>query len=246
MDKESQYMRLSRKDVSAGIERKGNLDYLSWAYAWNALCEECSGSEAPEFYFDEPKTFPDGSVMVKAVVKVGERRHEMQLPVMCNRMKAIQNPSARDISDAQMRCLVKCIALFGLGIGLYLGDLKHVVQHTDFEKAQQFIDVGDYMGLHELIKGLSEKEQIELFNQAPMGKKTEFKNAHRATMKQAEEFLDSVAEAMGEAVQNDDGALLAETVDELSTYERTAVWARLTPPQQEAVKQLRTQQEVSA
>ena len=237
------YIALSRKDVTGGVERKGNLDYLSWAYAWNALCEEHPDAN---FYFAEPTTYPDGSVMVKAIVTVGEKTHEMTLPVMDHRNKAIQNPNARDISDAQMRCLVKCIALFGLGIGLYLGDLKHVVQHTDFEKAQQFIDAGDYMALHQFVKGLSEKDQIELFNQAPMGEKTNFKNAHRATMKQAEEFLDSVVDAIGEAVQNDDAALLAETIDELSAYERTAVWARLTPPQQEAVKQLRTQQEVSA
>ena len=237
------YIALSRKDVSAGIERKGNLDYLSWAYAWNALCEEHPDAN---FYFAEPTTYQDGSVMVKAVVTVGEKTHEMTLPVMNHRNQAIQNPNARDISDAQMRCLVKCIALFGLGIGLYLGDLKHVVQHTDFEKAQQFINAGDYMALHEFIKGLSEKDQVELFNAAPMGTKTDFKNAHRATMKQAEEFLDSVVDAIGEAVQNDDSVLMAETIDELSTYERTAVWARLTPPQQEAVKQLRTQQEVSA
>ena len=237
------YIALSRKDVSAGIERKGNLDYLSWAYAWNALCEEHPDAN---FYFAEPATYPDGTVMVKAVVTVGDKTHEMTLPVMNHRNQAIQNPNARDISDAQMRCLVKCIALFGLGIGLYLGDLKHVVQHTDFEKAQQFINAGDYMALHEFIKGLSEKDQVELFNAAPMGTKTDFKNAHRATMKQAEEFLDSVVVAIGEAVQNDDSVLMAETIDELSTYERTAVWARLTPPQQEAVKQLRTQQEVSA
>ena len=237
------YIALSRKDVSAGIERKGNLDYLSWAYAWNALCEEHPDAN---FYFAEPATYPDGTVMVKAVVTVGDKTHEMTLPVMNHRNQAIQNPNARDISDAQMRCLVKCIALFGLGIGLYLGDLKHVVQHTDFEKAQQFINAGDYMALHEFIKGLSEKDQVELFNAAPMGTKTDFKNAHRATMKQAEEFLDSVVDAIGEAVQNDDSVLMAETIDELSTYERTAVWARLTPPQQEAVKQLRTQQEVSA
>ena len=237
------YIALSRKDVSAGIERKGNLDYLSWAYAWNALCEEHPDSD---FYFEEPTTFPDGSVMVKVAVTVNDHTRTMQLPVMDHRNKAIQNPNARDISDAQMRCLVKCIALFGLGIGLYLGDLKHVVQHTDFEKAQQFINAGDYMALHEFVKGLSEKDQVELFNAAPMGTKTDFKNAHRATMKQAEEFLDSVVDAIGEAVENDDSVLMSETIDELSTYERTAVWARLTPPQQEAVKQLRTQQEVSA
>ena len=237
------YIALSRKDVSAGVERKGNLDYLSWAYAWNALCEEHPDAN---FYFAEPATYPDGSVMVKAVVTVGEKTHEMTLPVMNHRNQAIQNPNARDISDAQMRCLVKCIALFGLGIGLYLGDLKHVVQHTDFEKAQQFIEAGDYMGLHQLIKGLSEKDQVELFNAAPSGEKTAFKNAHRATMKQAEEFLNSVVEAIGEAVTQSDGVLLAETIDELTTYERTAVWARLDGAQQEAVKQLRTESGVSA
>ncbi len=237
------YIALSRKDVSNGIERKGNLDYLSWAFAWNALCEEHPDAN---FYFAEPATFPDQSVMVKAVVTVGDKTHEMTLPVMNHRNQAIQNPNARDISDAQMRCLVKCIALFGLGIGLYLGDLKHVVQHTDFEKASQFIEAGDFMGLHQFVKGLSEKDQIELFNQAPMGEKTNFKNAHRVTMKQAEDFLDSVVEAIGEAVTQSDSVLLAETIEELSTYERTAVWARLDAAQQEAVKQLRTEAGVTA
>ena len=184
--------------------------------------------------------------MSRGLGDVYKRQHEMTLPVMNNRNQAIQNPNARDISVAQMRCLVKCIALFGLGIGLYLGDLKHVVQHTDFEKAQQFIDASDYMGLHQFIKGLSEKDQVELFNAAPSGGKQKFKDAHRATMKQAEDFLTSVAEAIGEAVSQSDGVLLAETIDELSTYERTAVWARLNGEQQEAVKELRTQQGVSA
>ncbi len=237
------YIALSRKDVSAGVERKGNLDYLSWAYAWNALCEEHPDSD---FYFEEPTTFPDGSVMVKVSVTVNERTRTMQLPVMNHRNQAIQSPNARDISDAQMRCLVKCIALFGLGIGLYLGDLKHVVEHTNFEKAQQLIDAGDFMGLHQLIKSLSEKDQVELFNQAPMGEKTNFKNAHRATLRMAEDFLNEVAEAIGEAVTQSDSVLLAETIDELNTYERTAVWARLNGEQQEAVKQLRTEAGVTA
>ena len=224
--------------MSGGVERKGNLDYLSWAYAWNALCEEHPDAN---FYFADPTTYPDGSVMVKAVVTVGEKTHEMTLPVMDHRNKAIQNPNARDISDAQMRCR-SALRSLDWESGYTLGDLKHVVQHTDFEKAQQFIDAGDYMALHQFVKGLSEKDQVELFNNAPMGEKTNFKNAHRATMKQAEEFLDSEsAEAIGDAVTQSDAVLLAETVDELSTYERTAVWARLNGEQQEAVKQLRTE-----
>ena len=78
------------------------------------------------------------------------------------------------------------------------------------------------------------------------GEKTNFKNAHRAAMKQAEDFLNEVAEAIGEAVSQSDSVLLAETIDELNTYERTAVWARLNGEQQEAVKQLRTEAGVTA
>jgi hypothetical protein len=136
MDKVNRYIALSRKDVSNGIERKGNLDYLSWAYAWNALVEEYPDST---YYFGEPVTFPDGSIMVKAGVTVRDITHEMQLPVMDHRNKAIQNPNARDISDAQMRCFVKAIAMHGVGIGLYLGDLKHVVDKSTYEKAEQLL-----------------------------------------------------------------------------------------------------------
>jgi len=36
--------------------------------------------------------------------------------------KATVNPDARQISDAKMRCLVKCIAMFGLGHYIYAGE----------------------------------------------------------------------------------------------------------------------------
>ena len=44
------------------------------------------------------------------------------LPVMDNRNNAIVAPNARDISDAKMRCLVKTLALFGLGHYIYAGE----------------------------------------------------------------------------------------------------------------------------
>ena len=46
----------------------------------------------------------------------------MWLPVMDNRNKSIVNPTTRDISDARMRCLVKAIAMHGLGIYIYAGE----------------------------------------------------------------------------------------------------------------------------
>jgi hypothetical protein len=35
---------------------------------------------------------------------------------------AVSNPSARDIGDSKMRCLVKCMAMFGLGHYIYAGE----------------------------------------------------------------------------------------------------------------------------
>lgn len=238
MDKVNRYIALSRKDVSKGVERKGNLDYLSWAYAWNALVEEYPEST---YYFGEPVTFPDGSIMVKAGVTVRDITHEMQLPVMDMRNKAIQNPNARDISDAQMRCFVKAIAMHGVGIGLYLGDLKHVVDRSTYEKAEQLITAQDSMGFHEFVhKALSEKEQVDTFNDAPPGRKTAFKSEWRALLKVADSFLDEVAASITDATSAQDVSLLEETIEELSTYERTAVWGRLSAEEQEFVKQARS------
>ena len=238
MDKVNRYIALSRKDVSKGIERKGNLDYLSWAYAWNALVEEYPDST---YYFGEPVTFPDGSIMVKAGVTVRDITHEMQLPTMDHRNKAIQNPNARDVSDAQMRCLVKAIAMHGVGIGLYLGDLKHVVDKSTYEKAEQLLTAQDSMGFHEFVhKSLSEQERVDTFNDAPAGRKSAFKNEWRALLKVADSFLDEVADAIADATSADDVSLLQETIAELSTYERQAVWGRLSPAEQEFVKQARS------
>jgi DNA polymerase III alpha subunit len=53
----------------------------------------------------------------------------MWLPVMDNRNKSIVNPTSREISDARMRCLVKAIALHGLGLYIYAGeDLPEAVK----------------------------------------------------------------------------------------------------------------------
>jgi len=46
--------------------------------------------------------------------------------------KAIQNPNARQINDARMRCWVKAIALHGLGLYIYAGE---DVPHNDDQQA---------------------------------------------------------------------------------------------------------------
>jgi hypothetical protein len=177
--------------------------------------------------------------MVRVTVTVDGLTHEMQLPVLDHRNKPLANPNAFDYNSAQMRCLVKCIAMHGIGISLYLGDMKSVVTESGYERAQALIDAGDALVFHQFISSLSEVEQVDVFNNAPPGKKTAYKEAHRAMLKQAEQFFTEVQTAIEEAIANDDGLLLTETISELTTYERQCVWARLSVNQQTEIKRIK-------
>jgi hypothetical protein len=44
------------------------------------------------------------------------------MPVIDSRNKAIPNPNAMDVNTAMMRCLVKTISLFGIGLYIYAGE----------------------------------------------------------------------------------------------------------------------------
>ena len=109
---------LSRVDVSKHVEKKAGLSYLSWAWAWDVLMEHYPEAR---YYFLENEIHPDHSVTVSCEVQIGDVKRVMWLPVMDHRNRAIENPDARQISDAKMRCLVKCLGIFGLGLSLYAG-----------------------------------------------------------------------------------------------------------------------------
>ena len=75
-----------------------------------------------EFQFPLPTFYEDGSIEVHCQVTIGTNMREMWLPVMGNKNEAIKSPDARKINDSKMRCLVKCIAMFGLGHYIYAGE----------------------------------------------------------------------------------------------------------------------------
>ena len=119
---------LSAIDVSKNIEKKGNLSYLSWAWAWSTLMEHYPDSS---YTYCPPSFLENGTCEVNVSVTVEEKTHSMWLPCMDNRNKSLVNPSSRDISDARMRCLVKAIAMHGLGAYIYAGeDLPQAAQNA--------------------------------------------------------------------------------------------------------------------
>ena len=82
--------------------------------------------------------YPDGSASVFVTIDIDGLTRSMWLPVMDYKNNAISNPNSRQVSDAKMRCLVKCIAMFGLGHYVYAGeDLPPSSDEEETEKAEE-------------------------------------------------------------------------------------------------------------
>ena len=110
---------LSKIDVSKHVEKKNGLSYLSWAWAWGVLMEHFPHAE---YSFSSPELHQDGTDTVHCDVMIGNCHRTMWLPVMDYKNAAVKNPDARKISDTKMRCLVKCLAMYGLGHYIYAGE----------------------------------------------------------------------------------------------------------------------------
>ena len=134
----SAFAKLSRIDVSKHVEKKGQLSYLSWAWAWGVLMEHYPESV---YHFADNEIHADASVTVHCALQVDNVTRSMWLPVMDNRNKSIQNPTSRDISDAKMRCLVKAIAMFGLGHYIYAGEDLPRAELIGEEELKALLDI---------------------------------------------------------------------------------------------------------
>lgn len=142
---------LSKVDCSAHTETKPGkkpLTYLSWSWAWDVLMKHYPQAE---YEWGETKYFeshggPTAEVSCRVTITDGENSltRSMTLPVMDKYSKTSESqvsPTSRQISDAKMRCLVKCIAMFGLGHYLYAGeDLPEGTVKTDVERLKRHWD----------------------------------------------------------------------------------------------------------
>lgn len=137
---------LSQINVNGMVEKKqtggSTLTYLSWASAWQVAKEnfpdiEYEIEKNPETglpYWYDPLT----GYMVFTKITLGNQTHEMWLPVMDgtnHAMKAepyevqtkykkftVQAATMTDINKTIMRCLVKNLSIFGLGLYIYRGE----------------------------------------------------------------------------------------------------------------------------
>jgi hypothetical protein len=115
---ESNYTKLASINVNAHTEKKNNLTYLSWAWAVDQLLR---ADPLASWEYGEPVMFGP-TMMVFCTVTAFAKPMKMQLPVMDHRNKAIHEPDAFQVNTAMQRCLVKAIALHGLGLYIYAGE----------------------------------------------------------------------------------------------------------------------------
>lgn len=135
------FTELNAIDVNGHTEKKNGLTYLSWAWAWGELkkvypeakYKVVKNENGLPYFYDENTGY-----MVFTEMTIGDITHEMWLPVMDGANKAMKSSSYKvvskfgekvvepatmfDINKTIMRCLVKNIAMFGLGLYIYSGE----------------------------------------------------------------------------------------------------------------------------
>lgn len=138
---ENVFKDLNSINVNDNTEKKKNLTYLSWAWAWKSVKEKYPDATYTIFKDEnnKPYIYDDGlGYMCFTTVTIKDQTLEMWLPVMDGANKAMKKESYTystkygekevsaasmfDINKTIMRCLVKNLAMFGLGIYIYAGE----------------------------------------------------------------------------------------------------------------------------
>lgn len=147
-------------NVNGNIEKKNGLSYLSWAWAWAEFMKRYPQAEYEIVKFNGlPYAYdPNTGYMVYTKVTVEGQTREMWLPVMDSANKAmkaepytvtnkwgkettVESATMFDINKTIMRCLVKNLAMFGLGLYIYAGeDLPEEVQKPMVMASKQACD----------------------------------------------------------------------------------------------------------
>ena len=124
--KKSVFDSLNEINVNEKTEKKGNLRYLSWAWAW---------TEVKKLYPDVSRTvyenefgynyFNDNNTAwVKVGVCIDNIEHIDYLPIMDFRNSSIKadKVTSFDVNKAIQRSTTKALALHGLGLYIYAGE----------------------------------------------------------------------------------------------------------------------------
>lgn len=189
METEDIFKKLRAVDIRPFVKQKqnGKMNYLSWAVAWRLVIELFPDStyELVEFADEMPCKVTPFGIFVKTNVTIGGITRTMTLPVLDGSNKSlkleassykakdyqtkqmidkpIEAVTAFDVNKAQMRCLVKNLSVFGLGLDLYIGmDLPADLQLEQHEEDKQESKIENRAVTGKDVAKLAQEKGIEL------------------------------------------------------------------------------------
>ena len=147
------FKELYELDIHAFVEEKGGLSYLSWGHAWRILKEqdptatfEFIENAAGGYEFQAGKGW-----LVKTKVTAFGMTLPMALTCMDNRNNSKTVIDGRDVTDTLVRCLVKNISLYGIGLPLYVGeDTSKFIKKTEIDEIRD--EILGYLNTHKTNK----------------------------------------------------------------------------------------------
>jgi Protein of unknown function (DUF1071) len=117
------FAHLHQMNVSEHIEHKGAFAYLSWPYAVTQLrLADPTATWEVKRFAGLPYLRSDCGHFVEVAVTVQGVCLSQIHPVLDAKNRPIAEPTSFDINTSIQRCLVKAIALHGLGLSLYAGE----------------------------------------------------------------------------------------------------------------------------
>ena len=126
MQENTVFKTLNAINCNEHTEKKGNLTYLSWAWAWQMV--KTHYPDASYTIYENPdgwNYFTDGRFCwVKTGVTIEGLEHIEYLPVMDARNQSIPLDAIKstDVNKAIQRSLTKACARHGLGLYIYAGE----------------------------------------------------------------------------------------------------------------------------
>lgn len=129
-NKKSVFETLSAVNVSDKIEKKGNLSYLSWSYAWGEVKKRYPSAQYKVYERDTQQYgpvnyFTDGmTCYVKVSVTIEGLEHVEMLPVMDYKNQAVPLAKVNSclVNKSIQRAVTKACARHGLGLYVYAGE----------------------------------------------------------------------------------------------------------------------------
>ncbi len=202
-------------NVNDHIEKKKDLTYLSWPYAWAEVKKKYPSATYKIHLFGEkqlPYVFDESTgYMVFTSVTIENLTHTMWLPVMDSANKTMKSTSYTyntkfkkdilveaatmfDVNKTIMCCLVKNLAMFGLGLYIYSGeDLPEI----ETEK----ISIKDANILKDIIRKIDDGDKIYTM----ILNRYKVKSFRDLTQKQRSDILSGLQEISKKGISKESG-----------------------------------------